>query len=295
MVGGPTARKSSLQPRGSSITSSARFNDPRNFSDKAFMSNCIRTLIKYLTEHNYDHAISSKILTRPSSKDFNNIVVFLFKQVDPNLVLTGKFEDEVVAMFKHLGYPSQISKANISAAGTPHAWPSLLAALCWLIELLTYDEAAQEGQLQQAEDEMEEESGMSDKAFYSYLSTAYALFLSGEDAKYAELEEQFVNTFESKNVLLRDEIYSMEQRNVNVSNEIEEVQSRRALLPELEAKKKDYQKDLGKFQQLIEQLEKHKEQLDQKVRHSVFLYVCIYVFVYVCYVYTCVCSVHIGV
>lgn len=40
-----------------------------------------------------------------------------------------------------------------------------------------------------------------------------------------------------------------------------EFENRRAYLPELENKKKDYVKDLSKFESLIDQLVKHKDQL----------------------------------
>ena len=259
------SRKSSVQAGRPSVAATAtnRLVDPRNISDKQFMNNSIRTLVDYLTRHNFDHAISPKILTRPAVKDFNNIVMFLFKQIDANYQSTGKFEDEVVTVFKHLGYPCQISKANISAVGSPHAWPSLLASIMWLIELLAYDEEANIGDSGSQLDEYDDPTA-SEKSFFSYLSKAYSLFLSGEDERYAELETQFVSSFEDKNILIRDQITALEQRNASLTREIEEVENRRAYLPELENKRKDYQKDLGKFQQLIEQLEKHKDQLKSK-------------------------------
>lgn len=107
--------------RGSSLAMS-RADDPRNIHGKDFMKNSIPQLINYLVTHSFDHSISPKILTRPSVKDFNNIVLFLFKQIDPNFTCTGKFEDEVISMFKQLKYPYSISKTNLVAAGSPTAW-----------------------------------------------------------------------------------------------------------------------------------------------------------------------------
>jgi kinetochore protein NDC80 len=261
-------RKSSLQATGrQSMATSTRVTDPRNISDKQFMNASIRGLIDYLTQHNFDHAISPKILTRPAVKDFNNIIMFLFKQLDPNYVSTGKFEEEVVSVFKLLGYPCQISKANIAAVGSPHAWPSLLASIMWLIELLAYDEEADIGSSNESDNDdkgFEDNATLTDKTFYPYLSKAYTLFLSGDDDKYSELEEKFVSTYEDKNVLIRDQIAALEQRNVSLTREIEEVEGRRAYLPELESKRTAYQSDLGKFRLLIEQLQKHKDQLETK-------------------------------
>lgn len=62
-----------------------------------------------------------------------------------------------------LHYPFPISKASMQAVGTMHTWPTLLASITWIVELLTYDEdvqSAQEGQdpaLAAADDERAEE------------------------------------------------------------------------------------------------------------------------------------------
>ena len=111
---GPTApstsRKSLLPstiPRNSSIstTSSCRLTDPRNIGDKQFISNSIRSLIEFCSLNGFDYALTPKILTKPTNKDFNNIVSFLFRLIDPNFKCSGKFEDEMITMFKYLGYP----------------------------------------------------------------------------------------------------------------------------------------------------------------------------------------------
>lgn len=262
-VGVAPPRKSSV--RGSTMGGGTRIVDTRNIGDKQFMNQSIRLLINYLTDHNFDHAISPKILTRPSSKDFINIITFLFKQIDSNFVCVGKFEDEVVAMFKQLGYPCQILKSNISAAGTPHAWPSLLAALSWLVDLLSYDDIAAIGSAP-AEQEIDlDDPTATEKAFYSYMAAAYSLFLSGEDDRYTELERQYVSGYESDNAQLTREISSLEQRNADLEAQIKEVENHRAHLPQLETKKKDYQADLLKFQQLIEQLQQHRNQKEVSV------------------------------
>jgi kinetochore protein NDC80 len=38
----------------------------------------------------------------------------------------------------------QISKSALFAVGAPHTWPAVLAALNWLVELLTYNERTEE-------------------------------------------------------------------------------------------------------------------------------------------------------
>jgi len=168
-------RKSSVAGRGSTLV--GRIADPRNIGEKSFMNASIRALIDYLTEHSFDHAISPKILTRPAVKDFNNIVLFLFQQIDPNFVCTGNFGDEVIQMFKHMRYPFQISKTNLVAVGSPTAWPALLACIMWMIELLNYDEEACAQYNSQTVEAEVDDPASAEKAFFTYLSSAYGCFL----------------------------------------------------------------------------------------------------------------------
>jgi kinetochore protein NDC80 len=89
--------------------------------------------------------LCAQVLGSPTTKDFANIMGFLFRQVDPNLSSKnfGKIEEEVPQLFKRLKYPFQISKSNLTAVGSPHTWPSLLAAVTWIVELLAYQEKAE--------------------------------------------------------------------------------------------------------------------------------------------------------
>jgi len=288
------------QSRTNNISSASRLPDPRSIGEKQFMNNSIRQLIDYLNKHNYDGAISPKILSKPTNKDFMNIVLFLFKQYDPNYKFTGKFEDEMIIMFKYLGYPFNICKSNISAVGSPHAWPTLLACIMWLVELLNYNEVCDiinsnsnyDGNLgssqqqQQVNSEIDDENtytfdnnnnnnntnnnsnnidpSSSEKAFYRYLGKAYQLFLSGKDDQYNHLELQFVNFFENKNILINDQIETYEKRNQALQHEIETIKNRSLYLPELITKKKDFQLNYQQFSNLIEELKKYRNQMKDK-------------------------------
>jgi kinetochore protein NDC80 len=248
----------STAARGSVVSGRA---DPRNITDKRFIHASIRSLIDYLTMHNYDNSISPKILTNPSTKDFNNIVQFLFRQIDPNFAYTGKYEDEVISMYKCLKYPYSISKTSLNAVGSPHSWPQLLASVMWIIELLAYDEEALSGA---AAEQDGEDPTASEKVFLTYLHSAYRCFLGGDDNTYGQLEEEFVDLFESRNNEDADEMKVFDVKNDGLSREIEELGERMTYLPELQEKKKVYAKDLGKFQNLIQELVKYKKELETK-------------------------------
>ncbi|EDO38695.1 predicted protein [Nematostella vectensis] len=73
-------------------------------------------------------------------KEFKRIFLFIYKYVnDSSKVQTAiekKPEEEIPKILKMLGYPFNISKSSMFSVGSPHTWPNLLGALCYLIELI---------------------------------------------------------------------------------------------------------------------------------------------------------------
>ena len=223
-------------------------SDPRPLTDKSYVTSCIRSLLAYLVSSGYEHPVSHKTLARPSGRDFNQICTFLLRRVDPTFNDgQQKFEDEVALAFKTLGYPYPISKTALVAAGSPHTWPTLLAALTWLIELLSCEEADDEdddaGLLQMAQ-QQKEESGddagasanagadatksleeevevRSEKAFFRFLGDSYVAFLAGDDAKYAALEENLCQYFEGDNVKIEQDFAALTEKNRTISEDIQ--------------------------------------------------------------------------
>ena len=117
--------------------------DPRPLGDKTYSSSCVRQLISFLSSHWFDSVLAPKALAAPTTKDFRAVSLFLFRRADRNFKFGSKTEDDVPTVFKQLRYPFQISKSALYAVGSPHTWPSLLAALTWLVQIYLYEEAQQ--------------------------------------------------------------------------------------------------------------------------------------------------------
>ncbi len=230
------------------------------------MATSVRNLLNYLIKENYENTINKQILTRPSSKDFNSIVTFLFRKIDPSFNDgTCKFEDEVASAFKALGYPFNISKTALYAVGSPHTWPGLLAAITWLIELLNYDNAAtQQPNVDLGEDVAAIERSQ-DRLFYDYLAVAYDAFLAADDEQYELLEEKLINELNGKTSGIDAEYQRICADNDDIVRSIEELREKSALLPELQKREEDLASDLEKFHELIAQLKEHKAALEKKV------------------------------
>lgn len=117
----------------------AAIADPRPLTSKAWINESVEQLAKFLMENDYPQRITSKILLSPTGKDFQSILTFLLRLLDPSFALStgpGKMEDEVHNVFKSLRYPFQISKTSLTAVGAQQSWPAVLGAIMWLLEVL---------------------------------------------------------------------------------------------------------------------------------------------------------------
>jgi kinetochore protein NDC80 len=200
--------------------------DPRPTSDKVFQQECIRNLLHYLVSSGYEYPISHKSLARPSGKDFSNIVTFMLRRVDPNFQDgTMKMEDEVSMNFKALGYPIPVSKTALVAAGSPHTWPSLLAALTWLMEQLQLmDQEPQEDLNKSGKfDSLEELEQKTDRAFFTYLSGAYSAFLRGDEQMTEQLENALADRFEKDDGVIEQEIERVTDTNGEIVERIHQL------------------------------------------------------------------------
>lgn len=205
-------RRQSLVPPSPSVPVRT---DSRPITDKAYQKECIKQLLDFLHQSGYDQPVSPKSLTRPSGKDFTNIVTFMLRRVDPNFQDgTMKIEDEISMNFKAMGYPFTVSKTALVAAGSPHTWPTLLAALTWLMERIRcMENIKQENDDPGKFESLEELENKTDKAFFKYLSAAYTAFLRGDEEMTEQLENALADRFERDDAVIVQEIEQMTDKN----------------------------------------------------------------------------------
>eukprot|EP00891_Asterochloris_glomerata_P003608 jgi/Astpho2/3608/e_gw1.00058.8.1_t len=256
MVSGLQRRSSTFgkKPTGSK-------QDPRPISDKGYQQNCARLLIQYLSTHSYEHPVSLKTLASPMSKDVFNIMQFLLRQVDPHIKAFGKIEDDVPTLFKQLKYPFQISKSALFAVGSPHTWPSLLAALGWLVELLNYSEKAEQARPDAFDDKQRSETD-----FFEYVARSYRFFLAGEDYQSQAVDDEKAQELEERagEVKLRNQ--AIQQENEGLQAELDAMRRAPSAVAAARSKKAEHASDRQKFVQLNENLQSHKVTLQRKLQ-----------------------------
>lgn len=238
----------------------AGMRDPRPLHDRHYMQQCVKNLISFVIDRGYDQPISPKILTNPSSRDFQHIFLFLVRRIDSTFVFKKRFEDEVPAILRALGYPFSISKSALSAVGSPHTWPTLLGVLTWLMGLLKYDEARQE-----REDADQELDPIARRLniFYNNMVQAYEQFLLGAD-NFPELDEELNQHFSAENDRRQAEIAKLQADRDELAATLDALQTQPSPLELSNEHRISLETNIHKFELLIPSLIEHHSSLTKK-------------------------------
>ena len=260
-----TGRPSTVGSNRQSILNTAqkRKNTPqdrRPISDKEFMKESVNIILKYLDTHGFTEPISPKdLLSSPSTKTYSTVFLFLYNQIDPLYKYVGKPHDDIPEMLKLIGYPINISKRSFLSVGGLHVWPSLLATLSWMVELLIYSELFKSPQYE-IEFEPNEQYDMiftecRDRLFFEYVRGTYSIFLSGEN-DFSALEEQYKNIFDTKNEQYKEDSNQILSQNEMIEHQIEEEKKKSIKLEELEKLKQTFETDISNHNKGYEEVNK---------------------------------------
>ena len=218
-------------------------SDPRDFKKNGNKKAAIQKMVSFLESRGYDATslnVKHLLVSGPSQSDFKHIMTFLFRRIDPtfnrpippgqrnNGDLEIKFEDEMIMSFKCCRYPFPICKTGLNSVGSPHIWPTLIAAIDWLVDLLIVIEAARDWELE--EDLQEEElllqtfQGIrqrSEKQWYQFLRKSMVSFLDNDQEESEKLECDLLDAFDRDNEKVEAYLNRMIEENEATALEIE--------------------------------------------------------------------------
>lgn len=228
----------------------SEMTDPRPIQTAAWRGDAINKIMEFLMATEYPQRCSPKLLASPSSKDFQAILTHMTRCLDGGYVMVGKLEDEVGSLIKALHYPFTPSKTAISTVGASHSWPTLLAFLAWMVELLRYHWS-----LSQRQNEEEQSAGGTGhpsavgtgEYFWWYLRTAYAHFLSGDDQAVEKLEEEIQQAFVASYGAVKNEVTALEEQYKHAEVELQKVKETRQHLPMVQQQARDLAADVEKL------------------------------------------------
>lgn len=283
--------RTSLDPRESLNRRSSAFGknlagtfpggkDPRPIREKSYQLDVIKNLIDFLVKSGYPHPISQKILTAPSAKDFQNIFKFLYAQLDPGYDFGKKFEDEVPIVMKGLRYPfaGDISKSQLYACGSMHAWPGLLAMLGWMVDLINCCDvlhAQYEAESMAMSDVELPSAGAgntagngSEKMFFDYLCKSYKLFLAGSD-NFDPLISELGASFERRNEATYQEVDHLSRLVAEQDAEYQSLITEEPPLARAQREHAVYKGDIEKFQKFISHLGVKRVKFEEAIKNTI--------------------------
>lgn len=280
-------RQSTVPTRGggrasASMSYGSRRTDPRPLSDRAYRAACTKDIVQFALDNGYAMPISPKILTNPSSRDFQNILLFLLRSLDPTFDFKKRFEEELPVVLKAIGYPFTVSKSALTAVGSPHSWPALLGVLTWLLENIKYkiakeetDDAAEAAALSGGagdDAEMLHPSFSPDSEFHARcvqnIEDSYGEFLAGAD-DHPSLDAAYRHDVEALNAGLAERNAELELRNAERTETLAAMKAQPPPLVQLAARKKTLVENTAKYNMLLPSQREHKAGVDRKLSDKV--------------------------
>lgn len=232
--------------------------DTRPVNEKGYKEYAIKKIINYLIEHNFDMTVTPKLLAQPTQKLFVSIMLFLFRQLDPQFSWSDQgYEEDVPRIFKLLKYPHSINKSALKSLSSSVTWPSVLAAVEFLINLLVFDEMTHGDEDEGLGVEQEEH----EKLFFQYLGQAYEKFLDGEN-EFEALEKQLAVHFAEQNGQIEADISMLQQASAEAQNQLTKLQEEGDRIAQTQQVLDDLEADVVKFSKVKNDWIKYKADLE---------------------------------
>ena len=242
----------------------SRKADPRPTTDRRFIEYSVQTLYAFLLDRGFQENISEKQLKSPTTKDFQNVFGFLISLFTTFSWTPGKrLEEEVTTTLRVLQYPFTVSKSALSAIGSSHTWPQLLAVLTWLMDL------AKVGEPSYTNAPRVETSKASERReiFREHIATGYSSFLDGED----DLEEQDIamgKIFEERSSTMKKEVEEMIENGKESQEKLSQLRGNLSPLEQALSIRRELENRIEKFNILIPSMLEHREAVENKIEEK---------------------------
>ncbi|EGF78856.1 hypothetical protein BATDEDRAFT_90028 [Batrachochytrium dendrobatidis JAM81] len=259
--GRPSLSSVSLSGQASSIT-----KDPRPLKEKQWQTKAIKQLVSFLAQTGCPVPISAKKLTAPSSKDFADVFKFLYRKLEPNHEFKSKIEEELLSLLRTLRYPfaEQINKSQLFSIGSPHAWPTFLGILHWLMEeIMCCIEFDEQSQIDDNNDTMGD-SRQPEKIFHDYVIRTYIAFLEGSD-DFDAIDRELMGSFDRKNEVTIRDVERLRREHQALEEEMAVLTQGESPLEALTRENGILESDKEKFRTYITHVEGKEQKLNENL------------------------------
>ncbi|CAO3569908.1 unnamed protein product [Mortierella alpina] len=248
-----------------SLSGTVSMKDPRPIKDKAFQRSLVHSIVDYLTQNGYPNNITPKNLMQPTNKDFQDVFKFLYQKLEPRYLFQKKFEDEVPVLMKTMRYPAAdtISKTALYTVGAPHSWPSMLALLGWMVDVIKVvakhkdnTKVLRQSNAHNRDRDIDPRLDMSqvspEGALYNYLTMTYRTWMLTGNLQDPEVEESMAKSFDNRKRHLQEQLRI---RSASLENLRRDLEAARAEVPPivvLERENQVLKNDIEQFKKGID-------------------------------------------
>ncbi|XP_020582211.1 kinetochore protein NDC80 homolog [Phalaenopsis equestris] len=157
--------------------------------------------------------------------------------------------------------PVKLSKSALKAPSTPHAWPSVLSVLHWLVQLaLVVDHLASS----------RTSPHVSEYDINRYITRTYSLFLAGDDCTIADLDAEYHDRLKRHADSAVKEVEALEVEVAQFETKVRDLAAAPSRLEALEAERAALLEDVSKFQNVVDKfsavIEEKRENLAERER-----------------------------
>lgn len=204
--------------------------ETRNIRDKAYRASCMENICNFFSENGYDGQFSNKVLSGPSSKEFQSMFKFLFYFIDSSPFT--KFEEDAIAILKLIKYPysSEITRSQLAVV-TPHTWSAVLSMMSWLVDVIKKSDNSSLNTI------------TVESEFLNFVCEGYVKFMEGSEDD-TELEAQFMNKVAIMHAKEDEEIENRKKEVELMRIELINLKGKFEDLSKLEIKKQKINEDL---------------------------------------------------
>ncbi|KAG9449069.1 hypothetical protein H6P81_009034 [Aristolochia fimbriata] len=218
-------------------------------NDRAHQSAALKSINAYLHSQSFPTVLRPPL---PSAKDINETLKFLLGRLDLPLGPSEKLEEELPSILKQFGCTLALKPSILRTPSTPHAWPSILAVLSWMVQVARYY------------DQMSADPPKFNDLI-NYHREAYLHFIRGEDDAVEFLDQENSLKFEQQ-AKSTEEMLSLHEKEVlNLEQKLQAIRSTPTARELLEKERSDLVEDARKFRSVIENFTANMSALEKNL------------------------------
>ncbi|KAF6167255.1 hypothetical protein GIB67_043116 [Kingdonia uniflora] len=204
----------------------------------------LRTINSYLSSHSAPFYLKPPL---PSARDITDTLIFLLNRLDYPTAPNSKLDEDLPLLLKVLNCPIKLNKSALKAPGTPHAWPSLLGVIHWLVQIASYNEL-----ITSSTSTSTRISFLQEDKFLAYTLDSYAHYIVGDEDYVEALDEEFVSKMVQENKLLEENNVALEKEVEEMGAKVERMRAAPSARVVLEKEKGVLEDDVRKFHAIID-------------------------------------------